>query len=75
MPAGAQKIVFFVKGFPYYARRGQNFGFFCKRVPLLCPQGPNFWIFVVKEFPYYARRGQQIKKIESQKALNHVLTF
>ena len=36
---------YFVKGFPYYARRGQNFGFVCKRVPLICPQGPKFWNF------------------------------
>ena len=39
------------------------------------PAGANNLEYFVKELPWYARRGQQIKKIESQKALNHVLIF
>ena len=39
------------------------------------PAGANILEYFVKGLPYYASRGQQIQKIESQKALNHVLTF
>ena len=65
MPAGGKFLEYVVQGFPYYARRGQNFGIcckrvplicpqgpiFCKRVPLICPLGPTFLIFVVKGLP------------------------
>ena len=39
------------------------------------PAGANILEYFVKGLPYYARRGQKNKKNESQKALNHVLTF
>ena len=43
MPAGAKILEYFVKGFPQYARRGQQFGILCKRAPLICPGLPLGW--------------------------------
>ena len=39
------------------------------------PAGAKKLEYFVKGIPEYARRGQIFQKIESQKALNHVLTF